>query len=126
MLMDAELVEDYIYQNLYAPVPETPGYTLYLFNFSRFDSADHSQEHWYRSNSVDFDSNTSIKYWFSGYNDIPYVPTLGWGGEHRFCFLDLTARSWYYDWIMNVWSFSTGSAHYYDYTYLDEFSIRRT
>ncbi len=121
LLMDAELTEDYIYNNLYTENTENPGYTLFFLNFSSFDSEDHSLEHWYKTTSTDFDTNLTIDTWFSGYSDIPYVPTLGWGGDNRFCFLDLSARTWYYDWIETAWGdLGMGNFIYYDYRDLDE------
>ncbi|NHK30122.1 MAG: hypothetical protein FK730_02135 [Asgard group archaeon] len=38
MSIDAELVNEYFYDNLYQEPVEDPGYTFYLMNFSNFDS----------------------------------------------------------------------------------------
>ncbi len=124
LLMDAELTESYIYNNLYAEDPLKPGYSLYFLNFSVLDNEDHSLEHWYRAEALDYDTNETSTAWFSGYSNIPFVSTLGWGGNYRFCYLDLSARTWYYDWIEIAWNDlgSTGTFSYYDYKDIDELS----
>jgi len=123
MLIDAELTETYIYDNLFEEDLAKPGYSMFFLNFSAFDSEDHSLEHWYKVEEIDYDTNETIHSWFSSFNDIPYVTSLGWGGNHRFCFLDLSARTWYYDWIDIAWAdFGMGSQIYYDYEDLDELS----
>ncbi|MCE7743395.1 MAG: hypothetical protein GOP50_13170 [Candidatus Heimdallarchaeota archaeon] len=126
LLMDAELTEEYIYNNLFEEDPAKPGYSLFFLNFSVFDAKDHSLEHWYKTESLDFDTNETISSWFSGFSDIPYVTTLGWGGDYRFCFLDLSARTWYYDWIEIAWGayygMGLGDFSYYDYRDIDELS----
>ncbi|MHA1446233.1 MAG: hypothetical protein ACTSSN_06055 [Candidatus Heimdallarchaeaceae archaeon] len=118
-VMDARLVENYLYENFYEENIENPGYTMFLLNFTSLDSLVDNQEHWYKVVETGFDSNITIDYWFSGYSDIPYVPTLGWGGSERFCFLDLSARTWYYDWLFTAWGFPTGDYSYYTYSDLD-------
>ncbi len=123
LLMEAELTETYIFNNLYSEDILNPGYTMYFLNFSTFDSEDHSLEHWYKYEAMDFDTNESVASWFSGYNSFPYVPTLGWGGNHRFCYLDLSARTWYYDWVEIAWGGyfgGLGDYSYYNYKDLDE------
>ncbi len=118
-VIDARLVENYIKENFYDESSLNPGYTMYLLNFSSLDDSDTNLDHWYKASETDFDSNSTIDYWFSGYNDIPYVPTLGWGGSERFCFLDLSARTWYYEWIQNAWGLAMGSYSYYNYPDID-------
>ncbi|MBD3189525.1 MAG: hypothetical protein GF308_02725 [Candidatus Heimdallarchaeota archaeon] len=121
MSIDAKLVEDYLYQNLYeTPATDKPGYTLYLMNFSHFDTADHSLEHWYDVTGVSFDSNQTIDWWYSGYRNLSKRAAMGWGGNHRFCYLDLSARSWFIDYVTTAWgALSPGYASYYDYPDLD-------
>ena len=118
-VIDARQVENYLYENFYEENIENPGYTMFLLNFTSLDSLVDNQEHWYKVVETGFDSNITVDYWFSGYSDIPYVPTLGWGGSERFCFLDLSARTWYYDWIFEAWGFPTGDYSYYIYRDLD-------
>ncbi|MHA1200135.1 MAG: hypothetical protein ACTSQF_12470 [Candidatus Heimdallarchaeaceae archaeon] len=122
LLINADLAETYIGDNLYEADPFKPGYSLFFLNFSMLDSEDHSLEHWYEIEALDFDTNESVSSWFSGFSDIPYVTSLGWGGNDRFCFLDLSARTWYYDWIEIAWGdyFGMGDFSYYDYRDIDE------
>ncbi len=120
MVTDVEDLECYISTNLYDKSNGREGYTLFLLNFSCFDSLDHSQEHWYHLSKRSYDTNRTINHWYSGYNDIPEKPTLGWGGEERFCFIDLSSRTWYFDWITTAWpSLIPGYAIYYDYPDID-------
>ncbi len=118
-VIDARQVENYLYENYYEESSATPGYTMFLLNFTSLDDSDIGVDHWYKITETGFDSNITIDYWFSGYSDIPYVPTLGWGGSDRFCFLDLSARTWYYDWILNAWGLAMGDYSYYTYPDLD-------
>lgn len=123
MVIDAELVEDFIYTNFFMDHEDDVGYTIYLLNYSIFDAVDHSLEHWYYADTIGYDSNTTITHWYSGYNDIPYKPTLGWGGDYRFCFLDLSARTWYFDWFLNAWQgFNYGDFLHYHYPDMDNFT----
>jgi len=120
MSIDAELVEDYIYNNLYAEPVNDPGYTLYILNFSQLDNLDHSLEHWYDVEGVSSDSNESISWWYSGYGNLDKRSAMGWGGNYRFCFLDLSARSWFFDYITTAWqSLGLGYKSYYNYPDLD-------
>jgi hypothetical protein len=120
MVADVEDVESYISSNFFDESNARKGYTMFLLNFSSFDSPDHSQEHWYHISKKSYDTNRTINHWYSGYNDIPEKPTLGWGGDERFCFLDLSSRTWYFDWITTAWpSLIPGSAIYYDFPDVD-------
>ncbi|MFW9853396.1 MAG: hypothetical protein ACFFDS_10660 [Candidatus Thorarchaeota archaeon] len=122
LIADAETVETYFKTNLYSEDSLNPGYTLFLLNLSTLDNADHSLEHWYSVKKIGYDNNKSNSYWYSDYNNIPDRTTLGWGGSERFCFLDLSARSWYFDWIINAWDFYLGDFLYYYYPDLDSFT----
>ncbi|MBY9001034.1 MAG: hypothetical protein KGD64_08980 [Candidatus Heimdallarchaeota archaeon] len=120
LVADASDVESFISTFIHEPNLEMTGYTLYLLNFSSFDTPDHSLEHWYNVEKTSFDTNETISHWYSGYDEIPSRPTLGWGGNNRFCYLDLSSQSWYFDWLLTVWtSFYPGSFSYYDYPDID-------
>lgn len=121
MSIDAELVEDYIYDNLYTEPVNDPGYTLYILNYSQLDTLDHSLEHWYDVEGVSSDTNESISWWYSGYGNLSKRSAMGWGGNYRFCFLDLSARSWFFDYINTAWKdyFDLGDESYYNYPDLD-------
>ncbi|NHJ85109.1 MAG: hypothetical protein FK734_06580 [Asgard group archaeon] len=122
MAIDAELVEEYIYQNLYqAPPIDNPGYSFFLLNFSQFDSPDHVLEHWYDTSSVSSDHNSTVTWWYAGYGDLEKRAAMGWGGKYRFCYLDLSAYSWYIDYVKNAWSnFGIGNYLYYQYLEIDK------
>jgi hypothetical protein len=120
LVIDATDVENYISTYIHVPSLETSGYTLYLLNFSSFDTPDHSLEHWYDVEKTSFDTNESISHWYSGYDEIPSRPTMGWGGNDRFCYLDLSSQSWYFDWLLTAWTaFYPGSFSYYNYPDID-------
>ncbi|MHA1419545.1 MAG: hypothetical protein ACTSPO_11540 [Candidatus Heimdallarchaeaceae archaeon] len=120
LVIDATDVENYISTFIHGQYLETSGYTLYLLNFSSFDTPDHSLEHWYNVDKTSFDTNETISHWYSRYDEIPSRPTLGWGGNYRFCYLDLSSQSWYFDWILTAWTaFYPGSFSYYDYPDID-------
>ena len=121
MSINAELVEDYLYQHFYQePVNET-SYTFFIANFSEFDSADHSLEHWYDTSGIDLDSEQPITWWYSGYGNLSKRAAMGWGGNYRFCYLDVSARSWYLDYVKTAWTAlgGDGSELYYKYPDLD-------
>lgn len=121
MSINAELVEDYLYQHLYQePVSET-SYTFFIANFSEFDSTDHSYEHWYDTSGIDLDSEEPITWWYSGYGNLSKRAAMGWGGNYRFCYLDVSARSWYLDYVKTAWTAlgGGGSELYYQFPDLD-------
>ena len=121
MSIDARLVEEYLYLNFFEDAQGSePGYTLFLMNYSNLDSLDHSLEHWYDVEGLGMDSNETFDFWFSGYGNLTKRAATGWGGEYRFCYLDLSARSWYLDFVKTAWSsFGIGSQYYYTYPDLD-------
>lgn len=88
--IDAGLVENYIYQNIHSEFEDTSHYTLYLMNFSSIDAEDHSIEHSYVPSYVDCDSNRSTDLSLAGKEERNAV---GWGGNYRFCYADLSAIS---------------------------------
>ncbi len=118
--IDAGLVEDYLYNNLYTEPVNDPGYTLFVLNYSKLDSQDHSLEHWYDVEGVSSDTNESISWWYSGYGNLSKRSAMGWGGNYRFCFLDLSARTWFFDYITTAWqSLGLGYKSYYNHPDLD-------
>lgn len=121
MSIDAELINEYLYQNLYQDPPaDEPGYTLYLMNFSIFDTPDHSLEHWYDTYGTSIDANETVSWWYSGYRNISKRAAMGWGGKYRFAYIDLSSRSWYLDYVINAWgSLGIGSPSYYGYPDMD-------
>ncbi|MHA1125226.1 MAG: hypothetical protein ACTSQX_06295 [Candidatus Heimdallarchaeota archaeon] len=121
MSIDAESVEEYLYQNFFEDAQGSePGYTLFLMNYSNLDSLDHELEHWYDVEGIGMDSNETIDYWYSSYTNISKRAAQGWGGKYRFCYLDLSARAWYLDYVKTAWtSLGPGSQFYLTYPDLD-------
>ncbi|MFX1255646.1 MAG: hypothetical protein ACFFCZ_28845 [Promethearchaeota archaeon] len=85
---------------------EDPSYSFYFLNFSRFDSEDHSQEHWFEIDETDPDSNKTVNWWRLEWDndlnpnvDYPY-PALGFR-NHLF-FIDPYSHQWYTKWT-NIW-----------------------
>jgi len=121
MSIDADLVNEYLYQNLYQDPPaDEPGYTLFLMNFSIFDTPDHLLEHWYDTYGTSIDANETVTWWYSGYRNISKRAAMGWGGKYRFAYIDLSSRSWYLDYVINAWSsLGIGNPSYYNYPDMD-------
>ena len=119
--IDAELVEEYLYTNFYEEPIDAPGYTFYIMNFTQFDNEDHTLEHWYDTYSADLDSEQPTTWWYSGYRNIEKRGAMGWGGDYRFAYIDLSSRSWYLDYVYNAWAAlgGQGSELYYQYPDLD-------
>ncbi|MHA1367789.1 MAG: hypothetical protein ACTSP5_15470, partial [Candidatus Heimdallarchaeota archaeon] len=121
MAINASSVEEYLNQNFFEDAQGSePGYTLFLMNYSNLDSLDHTWEHWYDVEGIGMDSNETIDYWYSNYANISKRAALGWGGKYRFCYLDLSSRAWYLDFVKTAWSsFGLGSQFYNTYPDLD-------
>ncbi len=121
MTFDVKLVEEFLYNNLYnPPASDKPGYTLFIFNFSKFDSYEDKIDHYYFFETIGYDSNRTTDWWYSGYRNLDRRQAIGFGGEHRFCFVDLSAQTWYFDWIKTAWSgFTTHGWKYYQYPDID-------
>ncbi|MHA2255586.1 MAG: hypothetical protein ACXAAM_05920, partial [Candidatus Heimdallarchaeaceae archaeon] len=90
-LIDAEQVENYIGENLYSESEEESGYTLYMMNFSRLDNEALNQDHTYGYSFADADAIALDPDHVTG----EYVrTTIGWGGDQRFCFVDISALTY--------------------------------
>ncbi|MFX0055344.1 MAG: hypothetical protein ACFFAD_10485 [Candidatus Hermodarchaeota archaeon] len=105
-VIDGEAVEDWLNENP-AVAPPNLGYILYIFNFSEFDSADHSFEHWYDYNPVDSDSGESQNWfrleWDNELNPDVKLQYAGFGGRHNLFVLDASADQWYLRWARIWW-----------------------
>ncbi len=116
LVIDADLVEDYIYQNLFEEKTRLE-YTMYMLNFSQFDAPDHSLEHTYSVEHYDYDTNTHIPLGYPTNETIDYAPVAGWGGKHRFCYIDPSASLDYVQYLPLLYGLDTlyGDYYYYDY-----------
>ncbi|NHJ49707.1 MAG: hypothetical protein FK733_18090 [Asgard group archaeon] len=117
--IDAGLTEDYFYNNIHSDFEDTSHYTLYLMNFSFIDSEDHSVEHSFVPSYVDCDSNRSTDISVAGTDQ---RNTVGWGGNYRFCYADLSALSEYlFQYTFMLGADLTTAPDYYRYD-LDTFT----
>jgi hypothetical protein len=85
-----EQVDSYLFENHYQNVDPNSGYTLYLMNMSHLDDPETNSEHAYIYNLVDYDAVTLDTNHFTGDFD---RATIGWGGDQRYCFVDISAIS---------------------------------
>lgn len=106
-VIDGYAVEDWLEANPFVTPPNL-GYTLYLVNFSKFDSTDHSIEHWYDYHPADPDTGEEQDWfrleWDNELNpnvtmDYPYF-----GGRYNTYIVDPSAHQWYLKWSKIWWS----------------------
>ncbi|MFX0063612.1 MAG: hypothetical protein ACFFC7_15685 [Candidatus Hermodarchaeota archaeon] len=101
---------------------EIPSYSIYFLNFSRFDTEDHSQEHWFEIDETDPDSNNTVDWWRLEWDndlnpDVKYpYPALGFR-NHLF-FIDPYCHQWYTKWT-NIWWNSDEDEENFDYRVAD-------
>lgn len=112
--IDGYVVEDWLEANPFV-TPPSLGYTLYLVNFSEFDSTDHSIEHWYDYYPADPDTGEEQDWfrleWDNELNpnvtmDYPYF-----GGRYNTYIVDPSAHQWYLKWCRIWWSEEIGTEY---------------
>ncbi|MFX1253377.1 MAG: hypothetical protein ACFFCZ_17345 [Promethearchaeota archaeon] len=85
---------------------EEPSYAIYFLNFSRFDTVNHSQEHWFEIDETDPDSNETVNWfrleWDNDLNPDVEYPYPAWGFQNRLFFIDPYCHQWYTKWT-NIW-----------------------
>ncbi len=103
--IDGEEVEKYLVANK-GFEPDGSSYIIHILNQSRFDSLDHSFEHWFEIDEIDPDSNITANWWRLEWdNDLnPDVefPYPCWGHQNRLFFIDPYSHQWYTKWT-NIW-----------------------
>ncbi|MFW9793123.1 MAG: hypothetical protein ACFFEE_02380 [Candidatus Thorarchaeota archaeon] len=106
-VIDAYAVEDWIEENPFVPKPDL-GYTLYLVNFSEFDSQDHSLEHWYDYHPRDADTGEDQDWfrleWDNALNPNVTMDYPFFGGRYNTFIVDPSAHQWYLKWCRIWWS----------------------
>jgi len=122
--INAKAVEAWLIEH--PPVPQSiPRPTFYLFNFSEFDSVDHSVEHWYFNPVLDVDSGSLEDFWRLPWENplnIPMSYTFpGFHSDSNVYFLDPSASQWYLKWAHIWWQQRQDGRHMYVYEDLDEF-----
>ncbi len=105
--IDGYAVEEWLEANPYMTPPEL-GYTLYLVNFSAFDSTDHSLEHWYDYHPMDPDTGEEQDWfrleWDNALNPNVTMDYPFFGGRYNSFFVDPSAHQWYLKWCRIWWS----------------------
>jgi len=103
--IDGEAVEQYLESNR-GFVSADPSYSIYFLNQSRFDTTDHSFEHWFEIDEVDPDSNATTDWWRLEWdNDLNLdveFPYPCWGYQNRIFFADPYCHQWYTKWT-DIW-----------------------
>ncbi|MHA2359574.1 MAG: hypothetical protein ACXAB5_04830, partial [Candidatus Thorarchaeota archaeon] len=106
-VIDAYAVEDWLEANPFATKPDL-GYTLYLVNFTEFDSQDHSLEHWYDYHPVDPDTGEDQDWfrleWDNALNPDVTMDYPSFGGRYNTFLVDPSAHQWYLKWCRIWWS----------------------
>ncbi len=103
--IDGEALEEYLVANPgYSPTG--PSYAIYLLNQSRFDTSDHSFEHWFEIDEDDPDSNVTADWWRLEWDnelnpDVEF-PYPCWGFQNRVFFIDPFSHQWYTKWT-DIW-----------------------
>ncbi|MFW9870488.1 MAG: hypothetical protein ACFFEL_12755, partial [Candidatus Thorarchaeota archaeon] len=105
--IDAYAVEDWLVENPFTVKPDL-GYTLYLVNFSVFDSLDHSLEHWYDYHPEDPDTGEKQDWfrleWDNALNTDVTMDYPFFGGRYNIYVVDPSAHQWYLRWCRIWWS----------------------
>ena len=105
--IDGYAVEDWLEKNPYVTPPNL-GYTLYLVNFSEFDSFDHSLEHWYDYHPIDPDTGEQQDWfrleWDNALNQNITMDYPFFGGRYNTFLVDPSAHQWYLKWCRIWWS----------------------
>ena len=103
--IDGEAVEEYLVNNKGYTSTEL-SYAIYILNQSRFDTSDHSFEHWFEIDEVDPDSNVTADWWRLEWdNDLNLgveYPYPCWGFQNRLFMIDPFSHQWYTKWT-DIW-----------------------
>ena len=115
--IDGEAVEQYLDDNR-GYVSDEPSYAIYFLNQSRFDSSDHSFEHWFEIDEIDPDSNETADWWRLEWDnelnpDVEF-PYPSWGYQNRLYFIDPYSHQWYTKWTNTWWNpdYAEGEINY--------------
>jgi hypothetical protein len=104
--IDGYAVEDWLIENPAVTPPEL-GYTLYLVNFSDFDTQDHALEHWYDYHPIDPDTGRVQDFfrleWDNALNPDVKFEYPAFGGRYNIFLLDPSADQWYLRWCRIWW-----------------------
>ncbi len=117
----AEEIEEWFHSN---PYEQSSDYCYYVLNLTKFDTTDHSEEHWFSVKELDVDTGVQ-RHWWRNEWDFPLnfdvsFPFVGYGHKYRNYFFDPTAYQWYTQWYY-TWNNISTETRYYSETDLDEF-----
>ena len=123
--IDAVAVEDWFASHPYASGQE-PAYWFYIMNFTEFDSADHSREHWFNTTELDFEADRLRDFWRlewdNSLNPDVKFPYACFTSQKRVVLIDPSAFQWYLTWARIWWEFSvSGPKGDYYFEDLDQF-----
>jgi hypothetical protein len=111
-VIDAYEVEDWLVANPVVAPPDL-GYTLYLVNFSEFDTPD--LEHWYDYHPVDPDTGEEQDWfrleWDNALNPNVTMDYQSFGGRYNIHVVDPSAHQWYLKWCKIWWSESIATEY---------------
>ncbi|MHA2363897.1 MAG: hypothetical protein ACXAC7_08055 [Candidatus Hodarchaeales archaeon] len=121
--INATAIDEYLNDNPYDPDAD---YTIYLVNYSNFDSIDHSLDHWFNVTEkdplLDVERHWWRLEWDNPMNFDAKFPYAGFGNEGRHFILDPYAFQWYLNWTVIWRGISTSDGLHDFYTKdLDEF-----
>jgi hypothetical protein len=117
----AEKVEEWFHDN---PYESSSDYCYYVMNLTKFDSADHSEEHWFTAEEIDPDSGVQ-RHWWRNEWDFPLnfdakFPYAGYGQKYEDYFFDPSSYQWYTQWYY-LWNNINPGVRHYAKMDLDEF-----
>ena len=103
--IDGEAVEEYLAENK-GYVSDEPSYAIYFLNQSKYDTTNHSLEHWFEIDEIDPDSNVTADWWRlewdNALNPDVEFPYPCWGFRNRLFFVDPYSYQWYTKWT-DIW-----------------------
>jgi hypothetical protein len=124
--IDAEAMEQWFEDNPYVYAGGMqPGYTFYILNFTEFNSADHSWEHWYNVSRYDLEAKSINDYWRlewdNSLNPNVKFPCPAFTSKYPLLFIDPSAFQWYLTWARIWWELDPYIKNdpKYDYYYED-------
>ncbi|MHA1944951.1 MAG: hypothetical protein ACXAC6_15005 [Candidatus Hodarchaeales archaeon] len=117
----AEELEEWFHDH---PYESSSDYCYYILNLTKFDTADHSEEHWFTAEEINPDTGIQ-RHWWRNEWDFPInfdakFPYAGYGQKYRDYFFDPTSYQWYTQWYYLWNNINTFERHYSEMD-LDEF-----
>ncbi|MFQ5979160.1 MAG: hypothetical protein ACE5OZ_13625 [Candidatus Heimdallarchaeota archaeon] len=121
--INASAMDDYFVEN---PYDSNADFTIYLLNFSQYDTEDHQLEHWFNLTEPVIETGVNRHWWRLEWdNPVNFdaaFPYAGFGHSGRHYFFDPYAFQWYLNWT-RIWRgvFTGDGLHDFYSQDLDEF-----